>query len=40
MTFDNATRRDTYVPHPLHKELVKKYVDPICDKGIAFDIEE
>ena len=21
-------------------DLVKKFVDPICDKGIAFDIEE
>ena len=40
MTFENAQMRDTYVPHPLHKELVKKFVDPICDKGIAFDIEE
>jgi len=40
MTFENAKIRDGYVPHPRHKELVKKYVDPICDKGIAFDIEE
>lgn len=40
MTFESAKIRDSYVPHPLHKELVKKYVDPICDLGIAFDIEE
>ena len=40
MTFDSKQSRDNYVPHPLHKELVKKYVDPICDLGIAFDIEE
>jgi len=40
MTFKDKTIRDNYVPHPLHKELVKKYVDPICDLGIAFDIEE
>lgn len=40
MTFENAKIRDSYVPHPLHKALVKKFVDPICDKGIAFDIEE
>lgn len=40
MTLTDTAARDTYVSHPLHKELVKKYVDPICDKGIAFDIEE
>lgn len=40
MTFETIQSRDTYVPHPLHKELIKKFVDPICDKGIAFDIEE
>jgi hypothetical protein len=40
MTFETAQIRDTYVPHPLHKALVQKYVDPICDKGIAFDINE
>ncbi len=40
MTFESEKDRDNYVPHPLHKELVKKYVDPICDLGIAFDIKE
>ncbi len=40
MTFESKQNRDNYVPHPLHKELVVKFVDPICDKGIAFDIEE
>ena len=40
MTFDTKEHRDAYVPHPLHKELVKQYVDPICDDGIVFDIEE
>ncbi|MFZ2025299.1 MAG: Dabb family protein [Microgenomates group bacterium] len=40
MTFKNAQSRDDYVPHPLSKELIKKFIDPICDKGIAFDIEE
>jgi hypothetical protein len=40
MTFENAQIRDNYVPSKLHQELVKKYVDPICDKGIAFDIQE
>ncbi len=40
MTFENKEARDNYLPHPLHKELVIKYVDPICDKGISFDIEE
>jgi len=40
MTFENTKIRDTYLPHQLHKELVKRYVDPICDKGISFDIEE
>ena len=40
MTFKDVQSRDTYLPHPAHKELVKKYVDPICDKGISFDINE
>lgn len=40
MTLESKQARDIYVPHPLHKELIKKYVDPICDKGIVFDIEE
>jgi|SRR3990170_3441911 len=40
MTFENEQCRDAYVPHPLHKALVANYVDPICDKGIAFDIKE
>lgn len=40
MTFDTKEHRDAYVPHPLHKELVKQYVDPICDDGIVIDLEE
>lgn len=40
MTFTTKEARDNYVPHPLHKELIKKYVDPICDEGLVFDIEE
>lgn len=40
MTFENILDRDNYLPHPLHQELVNKYVNPICDLGISFDIEE
>ncbi|KKR31558.1 MAG: Stress responsive alpha-beta barrel domain protein [Candidatus Gottesmanbacteria bacterium GW2011_GWC2_39_8] len=40
MTFDSPKARDNYVPHSLHKELVQKYVDPICDLGLVFDLEE
>lgn len=40
LTFLDAASRDAYVPHPLHKELIGKYVDPICDTGLVFDIEE
>lgn len=40
MTFKDVATRDSYLPHPAHAELVKKYVDPICDKGISFDINE
>ncbi|OGG29806.1 hypothetical protein A2973_00340 [Candidatus Gottesmanbacteria bacterium RIFCSPLOWO2_01_FULL_49_10] len=40
MTFDTKEHRDAYVPHPLHKELVKKYVDPICDDGLVVDLKE
>lgn len=40
MTFASKQDRDNYLPHPLHKELVNKYVNPICDLGISFDIEE
>ncbi len=40
MTFDSAGHRDAYVSHPLHKALVKQYVDPICDDGIVVDLEE
>jgi len=40
MTFKDKKFRDIYVPHPLHKALIKKYVDPICDQGLVFDIEE
>lgn len=40
MTFDTKEHRDGYIPHPLHKALVKKYVDPICDDGIVVDLEE
>lgn len=40
MTLLDAQSRDAYVPHPLHKELIKQYVDPICETGLAFDIEE
>lgn len=40
MTFDTKEHRDAYVPHPRHKELVKQYVDPICDDGIVVDLEE
>lgn len=40
MTFDTPEHRDAYVPHPLHKALVVKYVDPICDDGIVIDLKE
>lgn len=40
MVFDKEASRNEYVPHPLHKELIKKYVDPICDDGLVFDIKE
>jgi len=40
MTFDTPEHRDAYIPHPLHKALVAKYVDPICDDGIVVDLEE
>ncbi|MBI2641747.1 Dabb family protein [Candidatus Roizmanbacteria bacterium] len=40
MTFKDKRSRDNYVPHPLHKALIKKYVDPICEQGLVFDIEE
>ena len=40
MTFKDVESRDAYIPHPLHKELVAKFVDPICDDGLVFDIEE
>lgn len=40
MSFDNKEHRDAYVPHPLHKAMVAKYVDPICDDGIVVDLEE
>ena len=40
MTFIDKPARDNYVPHPLHKELVTKFVDPICEYGLVFDIEE
>ncbi len=40
MTFDTPKARDEYVPHPLHKALVAKYVDPICDDGIVVDLAE
>lgn len=40
MTFDTPQHRDAYVPHPIHKALVKQYVDPICDDGIVVDLEE
>lgn len=40
LTFTDTASRDAYVPHPLHKELIKKYVDPICNTGLVFDIEE
>lgn len=40
MTFDTMKHRDEYVPHPIHKALVKQYVDPICDDGVVVDLEE
>ncbi len=40
MTFRDETSRDNYVPHPLHRELIAKYVDPICEDGIVFDLYE
>lgn len=40
MTFLDKESRDNYVPHPLHKELIAKWVDPICSDGLVFDIEE
>lgn len=40
MTFRDKKSRDNYLPHPAHKEVVSKYVDPICDNGLVFDIEE
>lgn len=40
MSFKNEKYRNEYVPHPLHKELIKKFVDPICEAGLVFDIEE
>ncbi len=40
MTFTDAASRDMYAPHPLHKELIGQFVDPICDNGLVFDIEE
>lgn len=40
MTFKSLKDRDDYVPSVLHKEVVKNFVDPICDSGLVFDIEE
>ncbi len=39
MTFNNKEDRDNYVPHHLHKELINKWVNPICEEGLVFDIE-
>lgn len=39
LTFATPKDRDAYMPHPLHRELIKKYVDPICSDGLVFDIE-
>lgn len=38
MTFKDKKSRNNYVTHPLHKALIKKYVDAICDQGLVFDI--
>lgn len=38
MTFADEGARDAYVPHPIHRELIEKYIDPICEDCIVFDI--
>ena len=39
MTFTDAGARDAYVPHPIHRELIATYIDPLCEDGLVFDIE-
>lgn len=38
MTFESASARDTYLPHPEH-ERVKSAILPCVDEVIAFDFE-
>lgn len=40
MSFDKREHLDNYVSHSLHKKLVKEFVDPICENGLVFAIEE
>ena len=39
MTFDNAESRDVYLPHPDH-ERVKRFIGPLVENVVAFDIED
>jgi len=37
LTFDSAKDRDTYLPHPAHKEFGEKYVKPYLEKACVVD---
>ena len=39
MKFKDLESRDNYLPHPAHKEVIKRFILPILDDVLVFDYE-
>ena len=37
--FEDAAARDTYLPHPVHRQVATEYLRPIVDDVLVFDYE-